>query len=47
MMNSIGIDKAYDMVERLLKKWPSIRMPENLARQKEKGDPWDIRYVKN
>jgi enoyl-CoA hydratase/3-hydroxyacyl-CoA dehydrogenase len=45
-MNSIGIDKAYDMVEKLLKKWPSIRMPKNLARQNRKGKPWDIRYVR-
>ena len=45
-MNSIGTDKVYNMVEKLLKKWPSIRMPENLARQKERGEPWDIRYVR-
>jgi enoyl-CoA hydratase/3-hydroxyacyl-CoA dehydrogenase len=34
-MNSIGIDKAYDMVIKLLETWPSISMPEILARQKE------------
>ena len=45
-MNSIGVDKAYDMVEKLLKRWPRVRMPKNLARQKRKGKPWDIRYVR-
>jgi len=45
-MNNIGIDKAYDMVKKLLEAWPSISMPEILARQKEKGEPWDIRYVR-
>jgi enoyl-CoA hydratase/3-hydroxyacyl-CoA dehydrogenase len=45
-MNSIGIDRAYDMVETLLKRWPRVRMPKNLARQKRKGRPWDIRYVR-
>ena len=45
-MNSIGIDKAYDMVEHLLKRWPKVRMPKNLASQNRKGKPWDIRYVR-
>jgi enoyl-CoA hydratase/3-hydroxyacyl-CoA dehydrogenase len=45
-MNSIGIDKAYDMVKKLLEAWPSISMPEILARQKEKGEPWDVRDVR-
>ncbi len=45
MMNSIGIDKAHDMVEKLLKRWPKVRMPKNLVRQNMKGKPWDIRYV--
>ena len=44
-MNSIGIDKAHDMVEELLKRWPKVRMPKNLSRQNRKGKPWDIRYV--
>jgi enoyl-CoA hydratase/3-hydroxyacyl-CoA dehydrogenase len=38
-MNSIGIDKAYDMVKKLLEAWPSVQIPESLARQKEKGEP--------
>ncbi len=46
-MNSIGVNKAYDMVKKVLEVWPYISMPEILARQKEKGEPWnipDVRY---
>jgi len=46
IMNRFGIDRAYNVVEKLLNAWPSIQIPENLARQKEKGEPWEIRYVK-
>jgi enoyl-CoA hydratase/3-hydroxyacyl-CoA dehydrogenase len=45
-MNRIGVDKAYNMVEQLLKKWPRVRMPKNLARQNKKGKTWDIRLVR-
>jgi len=37
-MNSIGIDKAYDMVEKLLKRWPKVRMPKNLAIIRQLGE---------
>ena len=46
MMNRVGIDKAYSMVEEFLKKWPSVEIPGPLKKQKEKGEPWDIRYVR-
>ncbi|MFC1531841.1 3-hydroxyacyl-CoA dehydrogenase NAD-binding domain-containing protein [Thermodesulfobacteriota bacterium] len=46
IMNKVGIDKTYDMVEDLLKAWPSLSMPDSLAQQKNKGEPWEIRYVK-
>jgi enoyl-CoA hydratase/3-hydroxyacyl-CoA dehydrogenase len=46
IMNRVGIDRAYNVVEKLLNAWPSIQIPENLARQKEKGEPWEIHYVK-
>jgi enoyl-CoA hydratase/3-hydroxyacyl-CoA dehydrogenase len=46
MMNDVGIDRAYDLVENLLKPYPDIDVPEVLKAQKEKGTPWDIRYVK-
>lgn len=43
IMNSVGIGNAYDLVANLLRAWPSVRMPETLARQKNKGEPWEIR----
>jgi enoyl-CoA hydratase/3-hydroxyacyl-CoA dehydrogenase len=46
LMNEYGIDKAYNIVGEFLKSWPYLKMPEFLSRQKEKGEPWDIRYVK-
>jgi enoyl-CoA hydratase/3-hydroxyacyl-CoA dehydrogenase len=46
LMNRVGIDKAYKLVENLLKAWPDITVPDHLSSQQKKGEPWDIRYVK-
>ena len=46
LMNRVGIDKAYKLVEDLLKAWPDITVPDHLSSQQKKGEPWDIRYVK-
>lgn len=46
LMNRVGVDKAYVMVEELLKAYPSVKIPDTLAKQKEKGEPWDIRFVR-
>lgn len=46
LMNSLGIEKAYSMVEDLLEAWPDLAMPEALSSQRAKGEPWDIRYVR-
>lgn len=46
LMNRLGIDKAYELVEDLLKPWPDLTIPERLRSQKIKSAPWDIRYVK-
>ncbi len=46
LMNRLGIEKAYKLVEDLLKAWPDITVPHHLSSQYEKGEPWDIRYVK-
>jgi enoyl-CoA hydratase/3-hydroxyacyl-CoA dehydrogenase len=46
LMNLAGIDKVYNMVEDLLKAWPDLTVPDSLKAQKEKGVPWDIRYVR-
>ena len=46
IINRIGIDKACEQVEGLLKTWPDISVPDHLEMQHKKGKPWDIRYVK-
>ena len=46
MMNRVGIEKAYSMVEVFLKGYPAVPMPDTLKKQKEKGEPWDIRFVR-
>lgn len=46
IMNRLGIDKAHEMVEDLLKPWPDLTIPERLHSQQIKREPWDIRYVK-
>ena len=46
LMNNLGIEKAYTMVEDLLKAWPDLKVPEALSSQRAKGEPWDIRYVR-
>ncbi len=45
LMNLAGITKTYRMVEDLLKAWPDLKIPNSLKAQKDKGAPWDIRYV--
>ncbi len=46
IMNDIGIEKAYSLVENVLKPFPDIDVPGVLKAQKEKGKPWEVRYVK-
>ncbi|MBN2126306.1 MAG: enoyl-CoA hydratase/isomerase family protein [Deltaproteobacteria bacterium] len=46
IMNRMGVDRAHDLVENLLKAWPDLRVPEVLRARKQAGTPWEIRYVK-
>ena len=46
LMNQIGVEKAYQMVEKLLKAWPGYQFPKCLIKQKAKAKPWEILYVK-
>jgi enoyl-CoA hydratase/3-hydroxyacyl-CoA dehydrogenase len=46
IMNDLGIDKSYDLVEKLLKPYPNVNVPGVLKAQQEKGTSWDVRYVK-
>ncbi len=46
LMNEVGIDRAYDLVAKILEPYPDLKIPDVLTNQKAKGEPWDIRYVK-
>jgi enoyl-CoA hydratase/3-hydroxyacyl-CoA dehydrogenase len=46
LMNEVGINRAYELVDKILEPYPDLTIPSVLTDQKEKGEPWDIRYVK-
>lgn len=46
LMNRLGLEKVYGLVEDLLKNWPDLKVPDRLREQGGKNEPWDIRYVK-
>ncbi|MBN1627049.1 MAG: enoyl-CoA hydratase/isomerase family protein [Deltaproteobacteria bacterium] len=46
LMNDYGIAKAYDIVEKFIKRWPDLKMPQSLIEQKKSGKPWEFRFVK-
>ncbi len=46
IMNDIGIEKGHTLVEGVLKPFPDVDVPGVLKAQKEKGKPWEVRYVK-
>jgi enoyl-CoA hydratase/3-hydroxyacyl-CoA dehydrogenase len=39
VMNKLGINKAYQMVENLLKAWPAYTVPKSLVKQNTKAKP--------
>jgi enoyl-CoA hydratase/3-hydroxyacyl-CoA dehydrogenase len=45
IMNRIGIDKAYDLVEAMTGIYSDFKMPEILIEQKKIGKPFEFRYV--
>jgi enoyl-CoA hydratase/3-hydroxyacyl-CoA dehydrogenase len=45
IMNRIGIDKTYVVVEAICNKYPDFRMPELLAKQKQLGKPFEFNFV--
>lgn len=46
LMNRLGLKKAYNLVEDLLKGWPDLKIPDRLRDQGNEDKPWDLRYVK-
>jgi enoyl-CoA hydratase/3-hydroxyacyl-CoA dehydrogenase len=45
MMNSVGVDKALELVRAYAEEWPDFIVPEVLVKQAESGEPWDIPMV--
>ncbi|MCP4351414.1 MAG: 3-hydroxyacyl-CoA dehydrogenase/enoyl-CoA hydratase family protein [Desulfobacterales bacterium] len=45
IMNKIGIDKTYEVVEAVTKIYPDFKMPKILATQKELGKPFEFKVV--
>lgn len=45
IMNKIGIDKTYALVEAITKKYPDFKMPKLLEKQKASGKPFEFNFV--
>lgn len=45
IMNRIGIERAYTVVEDIAARYPDFRIPEILVRQKSLGKPFTFRFV--
>jgi len=45
MMNKIGIDETFRVVEKICNKYPDFKMPGLLKNQKEKGEPFSFEFV--
>jgi len=45
LMNTIGIDKTYEVVEAITKKYPDFKMPKMLKKQKKLGKPIEFKLV--
>jgi enoyl-CoA hydratase/3-hydroxyacyl-CoA dehydrogenase len=45
IMNTIGIDKTYDVVQAITQRYADFKMPQILARQKETGRPFEFSFV--
>jgi enoyl-CoA hydratase/3-hydroxyacyl-CoA dehydrogenase len=45
MMNRYGIENSYGIVESFIKKYPDLKFPTILEKQKELGKPWEFKLV--
>lgn len=45
LINQIGVDKAYEYVEKICKRYPEFKMPEALQKQYELGQPFEFNFV--
>ena len=46
LMNEVGVDRAHDLVDKILEPYPDLKIPDVLRKQKAEGKSWDIRFVK-
>ena len=45
IMNRIGIDKTYEVVQAIVSRYPDFRMPRILKKQKDLGQPFAFQFV--
>jgi enoyl-CoA hydratase/3-hydroxyacyl-CoA dehydrogenase len=45
MMNTMGVDKALELVKAYAEEWPGFKVPDVLVKQAESGEPWNIPMV--
>ena len=45
IMNKLGIEKTYELVDAVTKKYPDFKMPEILEKQKGLGKPFEFNFV--
>ncbi|MDT8860264.1 3-hydroxyacyl-CoA dehydrogenase NAD-binding domain-containing protein [Alkalihalobacillus sp. MEB130] len=45
LMNKVGVQESWKMVQELYKKRPGFHLPEVLKKQAEKGEPFEFRYI--
>jgi len=45
LMNQVGIDRAHRLVQSVVERNPTLKMPSNLENQNRLGKNWDIGYV--
>jgi len=45
IMNRYGIERSFDFVSKIIRKYPIMKMPANLKLQYEKKEPWSFNYV--
>ncbi|MFP4284259.1 MAG: 3-hydroxyacyl-CoA dehydrogenase NAD-binding domain-containing protein, partial [Desulfovermiculus sp.] len=45
LINDIGIDKAYELIKDMTKRYSDFQLPEIIEKQKQQGKPFTFRYV--
>ncbi|NOR12630.1 MAG: hypothetical protein GQ545_05190 [Candidatus Aminicenantes bacterium] len=45
MMNTMGVDRALELVKAYAEEWPGFKVPDVLVKQAVSGEPWNIPMV--